>query len=32
MIVRRSVVWLVSVGFGAACVLGALHLFDTTLD
>ncbi len=32
MIVRRSVVWLVSVGFGAACVLGALRLFDTTLD
>ena len=32
MNVRRVVVWLVSVGFGAACVLGALRLFDTTLE
>jgi hypothetical protein len=28
---RRAVVWLVSAGFGAACVLAALRLFETTL-
>lgn len=32
MAARRVVVWVISTGFGAVCVLAALRLFDTTLD
>jgi len=32
MAARRVVVWVISGGFGAICVLAALRLFDTTLD
>jgi hypothetical protein len=32
MAARRVVVWVVSAGFGAICVLAALRLFDTNLD
>jgi hypothetical protein len=32
MAARRVVVWVISAGFGAICVLAALRLFGTTLD
>lgn len=32
MVVRRMVVWVISLGFGAACVFGALTLFNTTFE
>ncbi len=32
MKLRRVTVWLFSVGFGLASVLGALRLFDTSLE
>lgn len=32
MVVRRTMVWLISAGFGAACLFGVLAFFDTNLD